>query len=242
MTDQRHVLFEELWQRDTIPFDDIELPQGSYSVSADARDNLLQQFLSNSEEPDSDLTIINGNNPMFNSSYANRLKQKARNLNWKDLGLSELLSKSDHIPDRTILQRPRFGDVRALEEGSLDSSEDDRAVDAMGPPQNIEAQSSFDTSSNANNDDEFAAGNATFESTAGLSVNRRIQQQGPMMTPVVNNRTISQNLETMNSFSSHLKRHHSGVEHGGGRVASIGNRSVSDDYENSESTHARLIR
>ncbi|KAG7836954.1 hypothetical protein KL943_000993 [Ogataea angusta] len=90
---------------DKLPFDDIEINSTAYH----GQDNILQEFLASAEDQDSDLNIINGANPMFNSSYANRMRQKHKKLNWKDLGLAELLSDKNHVHDQTILAKPQFG-------------------------------------------------------------------------------------------------------------------------------------
>ncbi|ESX01876.1 hypothetical protein HPODL_04647 [Ogataea parapolymorpha DL-1] len=105
MKQPQHILFQEKWDIDKLPFDDIEINSTAYH----GQDNILQEFLASAEDHDSDLNIINGANPMFNSSYANRMRQKHKKLNWKDLGLAELLSDKNHVHDQTILARPQFG-------------------------------------------------------------------------------------------------------------------------------------
>ncbi|KAG7762585.1 hypothetical protein KL931_005297 [Ogataea haglerorum] len=105
MKQPHHIIFQEKWDVDRLPFDDIEINSTAYH----GQDNILQEFLASAEDQDSDLNIINGANPMFNSSYANRMRQKHKKLNWKDLGLAELLSDKNHVHDQTILTRPQFG-------------------------------------------------------------------------------------------------------------------------------------
>ncbi|KAH3669378.1 hypothetical protein OGAPHI_001499 [Ogataea philodendri] len=104
MKQPHHILFQEKWEIDKLPFDDIDVNINGIP----GQDNSLQEFLSSGEEQDNDLNIINGANPMFNSSYSNRMRQKHKKLNWKDLGLAELLSANESVQDHTILSRPQF--------------------------------------------------------------------------------------------------------------------------------------
>ena len=228
MADEKYVLFKESWQKDVIPYDDLELPPGSMNVSSSAKDNLLQQFLCTTDDNEGDLAIINGNNPMFNISYTSRSKQKARNLNWKDLGLSEFLNEKEHIRDTGILKRPKFGDPKILlkdytDESSNEDKDDleNRALMQRSPLQ----------------------GDTIFQGTANDTSNfpvNRIQPNGSFTTPVVNNRTISQNLETMNSFSSKPKRHRHTQE--AIRVSTTSSRVFSDEYDQNDTQHTRMIR
>lgn len=213
MSEPHHVLFKETWQKDVLAFDDVDLPAGANNLSLDSKDNLLKQFLSGTEEVENDLTIINGSNPMFNSSYANRMKQKSRNLNWKDLGLREFLGQREHIDDRTILKRPRFGD--ADEAYSADEGEEVRASEQIFDP-----HSSF----------EVLEGDVTTANFEETIVGQQTGAAGAsLVTPVVNSR-MSQNLESMTTFSSRLKRQHSE------------RRFSSRSDEEPESHHARIIR
>lgn len=211
--DPRCILFEELWHRDTIAYDEIDLPAGSGNLTLSSKDNLLQRFLSNQEEPENDLVILNSNNSMFNASYTSRSKQKARNLNWKDLGLTEFLNTKNHVSDESILKKPKFGDVHALDKSFLEDSEDEIAAERIPSDKSPFVVGREDTSVN-------------------YSVNQSI---GPLSTPVVNDRTISQNLESMNSFSAHPVRYH-------GHHSAASRNVSSGTQDHSDSEAARMIR
>lgn len=105
------VLFAENWEKQGLSWDDIEFPNEDDNINLQ-HENLLQKFLSQDEELDNDLIVMGTNTPLFNSSYANRMKQKSRNLNWKDIALDTLQinPKSERSDiDRTLLKKPDFG-------------------------------------------------------------------------------------------------------------------------------------
>lgn len=115
MDSQVATTFVDSWENQKLHWDDIDFPNGDIFHQ---HDNLLQQFLSQNEEVDADLTVMNSTNPMLNASYANRMKQKSRRLNWKDVDINSFnldYNKSkntyhdDDIHDLTILKKPKLG-------------------------------------------------------------------------------------------------------------------------------------
>lgn len=228
-SDEKYVLFKENWQKDDIPYDDLDLPASLMNISSGAKDNLLQQFLSGAEDNENDLAIINGSNPMFNISYTSRSKQKARNLNWKDLGLSEFLNEKVRVPDTGILRRPKFGDPGIVLNSYTDeSSNDDKDELESGAQVQISPYQGDTTFQGKVND------------SSSFPVNR-IQPNGSFTTPVVTNRTISQNLETMNTFSSQQpKKQYRNQE--ALKVSSASSRAFSDGYEQDDTQQTRIIR
>lgn len=109
MNYQSNVLFLEEWENQKLKWDDVEIIGGDIIQQ---HDNLLQQFLSQNDEPETDITVMNKNNPMFNASYANRSKQKNRTLNWKDVDLNAFnpkINQKNQIHDKTILKKPNLG-------------------------------------------------------------------------------------------------------------------------------------
>lgn len=104
------VLFVENWEKQKLGWDDIDFPNEDEDFDIQ-HENLLQKFLNREEEHESDLLVMGTNTPLFNSSYANRMKQKSRNLNWKDVALDTLQieHKNQQLEiDRTLLKNPEF--------------------------------------------------------------------------------------------------------------------------------------
>lgn len=110
MDNQSYVMFVENWENQKLRWDDIEIVNDDVLQQ---HDNLLQQFLSQNEEQETDISIMNSNNPMFNASYANRTKQKNKKLNWKDVELNTFnlkVNEKNQIHDLTILKKPNLED------------------------------------------------------------------------------------------------------------------------------------
>lgn len=108
MENQASVLFIESWENLKLQWDDVEFPHGN--DAQDQHDNLLQQFLSQNEDAENDAALIDNNSPLFNSSYANRKKQKDQQLNWKDVDLDAFQNPKHRCSfhDQTILNKPNL--------------------------------------------------------------------------------------------------------------------------------------
>lgn len=101
------VLFVESWDTKKLRWDDIDI-----ATEIDQHENLLEQFLSPNEGNEDELGTMGANGPIFNSSYANRMKQKNMKLNWKDVNLEGFQpSLPNEYHDYTILKRPNLDNV-----------------------------------------------------------------------------------------------------------------------------------
>lgn len=199
MDSQISVLFVEAWENQKLRWDDVEFPNGEM---VEQYDNLLQQFLSQNEEADTDLSVMNSSNPMFNASYANRVKQKSRKLNWKDVDLNAFTTKNNgknQIHDLTILNKPNLGkypvngDFEAFSGiiGNSETGTSDIAVNEDGVESDRAARQY-----SMNSDEEFDSDNDNVVPNRKVSnpdVSRSFSYQ--YATPTVNNKPTVHNFQ-----------------------------------------------
>jgi hypothetical protein len=221
MENQATMLFVESWENQKLHWDDVEFPNGS-DVS-DQHRNLLQQFFSQNEETENDLSVMDSNNPLFNSSYANRLKQKNQRLNWKDVDLvafQNIRGKNSNkfIQDQTILKKPNLAQVYDPDLDLLPRSNKHTSADSINRTFNDIGnlhQSSINEETNSDRDNEFndmnidmAIGN--FRNITNPDVSRSLSHQ--FTTPIISNRVHLQTFPSSTHRTlSQQKRHPSDV-------------------------------
>lgn len=212
MDSQVSILFVEAWENQKLRWDDVEFPNGEV---VEQHDNLLQQFLSQNEETDTDLTVMNSSNPMFNASYANRVKQKSRKLNWKDMDLNAFSSKNNRknqIHDLTILNKPNLGkyssnnDIDAFsglaESAELGLSDNGVNEDTMANERTVR-QFSMNSDEELDFDNDNAASNRMLSNP---DVSRSFSYQ--YATPTLNNKASIHNFQgSSHRTMSQQKRH-----------------------------------
>lgn len=190
MDNQSYLMFVENWENQKLRWDDIEIVNGDVLQQ---HDNLLQQFLSQNDEQETDISIMNSNNPMFNASYANRTKQKNKKLNWKDVDLNTFnpkINEKNQIHDLTILKKPNLGD-------NFNFDYDNMNFDLLNGNNNI--------NNDIINDDTFRQYGMNSEEefdidTDNIILNRKISNPDisksfsyQFNTPIVNNKISIQN-------------------------------------------------
>lgn len=214
MGTQDAMIFIDSWENQELKWDEVEF---SNVEDVDQHDNLLEQFLSQQEEPNTSMSLAPNNNPIFNSSYANRMKQKSRKLNWKDVDIDSFLThaknkngSSNHIHDQTILKNPNLGGFSG--DAELDSmlglnravpinngSMNDVLIDIDNLHQsslNLETDFEMDKNNidiDYNIDNDMAV-SALSRNILNADVSRSFSHQ--FTTPVVNNRVYSNNYQS----------------------------------------------
>lgn len=224
MESQMSNMFVETWENQKLRWDDVELPNGDV---LEQHDNLLQQFFSQIEDVDNDLTLMNSNNPLFNASYANRLKQKSRKLNWTDVDLKSFSAKEnrDQIHDMTILNKPNLGNgwdnlFGAVFVNGLNSDSDSTTtnIQHVNTNTNTNTNTNFNTNPNfnsnsnyyqQNSDDEFENDNQSIgRNVSNADISRNFSYQ--FTTPTVNNRVHLHNFPGSSQRPATQKRRSSG--------------------------------
>lgn len=214
MDSQKSVLLVESWDNQKLRLDDIEFP----ADAVDQYDNLLLQFLSQNEEPETEVTGLGTNSALFNSSYANRTKQKSRRLNWRDmdLGVFQPNDSANQTHDTTILKRPEFGKYenaanlaivpnfeRERHQGSLKNGLND--LGALH-------QSSMNSEVGSDNEEdiemEMDVDVAASKNISNPDLSRSFLHQ--FTTPVVNNRVYLHNFQNSAHRTASQQRRQSG--------------------------------
>ncbi|ODV87758.1 hypothetical protein CANARDRAFT_25975 [[Candida] arabinofermentans NRRL YB-2248] len=256
MKQPNHILFQEKWTLDSLPFDDIEVNPDSYRND---QQNILQQFLLPPEDTDNELNIAYGGNPLFNSSYANRMKQKVRKLNWRDLGLHEMLSTMNHVEDQTILFKHSAGVIDStIPDGSnggfhssfdltnqistanLDDDDDDAETNANNHPHIL---TDVDITGSDFGPADPIYGRYGNEQPSGQQIQQQQQQQPqqqqqqqhhPFSTPILPNRNAFHNMNGSTFTGSRPQQPR--------RSSANSNAANNSDYQTPQTTHTRIIR
>lgn len=204
---QESVLFVESWENQKLRWNDVDFPNAE---DIDHYGNLLEQFLSQSNEEETEYTLNPASNPILSSSYATRMKQKSRKLNWKDVDIDAFqthshslkrLHRAQHIHDETILKKPNFG--RLSGDADLDSalglnkvSIDNSTNDLLGDVGELhESSINWDTDNDVHGDTNVGNDNAMPHSRSILNpdTSRSFTQQ--FTTPIVGNRVYMPNFQ-----------------------------------------------
>lgn len=184
MNDQQVLVYMDSWDNHKLRWDDIEFSENG---EVEQYDNLLEQFFSQHVEAETDSSVNHASNPIYNTSYANRSKQKKKKLNWKDVDLDHFLSKGSRsqqpvIHDETILKKPNLG--FSVSEFFDDAESSNMQIDnSIGNSRIDDINTTFGYQQNS--DDDYD-NNDNFNSNRNISnpdISRNFFQ-----TPILNNR------------------------------------------------------
>lgn len=205
---QESVLFVEAWESQKLRWNDVDLPNAE---DIDQHSNLLEQFLMQSNEEEPDFSFDPANNPIMNSSYANRVKQRSKTLNWKDVDIDSFQThakikkrgnRKNVIVDETILRKPNFGALSgdadldaAMRLGDLPTSTTIESGIMEDIGELNQSSSNWDIDQDMRNEFNSSNDNAFGHSRNILNpdVSRSFTQQ--FTTPVVGNRVYMPNFQ-----------------------------------------------
>lgn len=212
MENPETVLFVENWENSNLSWDDVEFQNEDNNIHT--HDNLLQKFLNQEEEQDNDLIVMGTNIPLFNSSYANRMKQKSRNLNWKDMDLESFQKNNKHSDiqavDRTLLKKANFGNLATeLEQQLFDSfiQQYDTSTNPLGKLN--QSGVNLNVGSDDNEMEVDLEEGEVISNTRNMSnpdISRNFSRQ--YTTPTVSNRTFLHNFQGSAQRTASQQRRH----------------------------------